>query len=121
MTLFIKFIGQHFLVRVLHEVRLRAEIVASGFENLASLEVLDKNLALVGAPCRQNHVLLKIYVLVNGVIEPAQHDGTTLRAGEIRELVSDTLILDEPLIVERIQRHILELILDKGMHQELID
>lgn len=70
-ALLIIFIRQHFLVRVLHEVRLSAKIVASGFEHLAALEVLDENLALVGAPRRQNHVLLKIYVLVDRVVEPA--------------------------------------------------
>ena len=70
-ALLIILIRQHFLVRVLHEVRLIVEIVASGFEHLASLEVLDENLALVGAPRCQNHILLIIYVLVDRVVEPA--------------------------------------------------
>ena len=61
--------------------------------------MFDEDLALVRAPRRQDHVLLEIHILVHGVVKPGKHDGAALRAGEVRELVPDALVLNKAFIV----------------------
>lgn len=84
------------LVCVVDEVRLVSEVVATGAKRFVAAQMLDKDFALVAAPCCQNDILLPD---IGCVIKPAQHDGPTLGAGEVRELIPDSLILDELLLV----------------------
>ena len=102
----------------MHEVRLFTKIVADLLQNLAPLQVLDEDFALVRPPRRQYHVHLDIDV--NCVVEAAQHDGATLRASEVGELVADALVLDEFLVVKRRQRHVFQLFLHKRMRAQLL-
>ena len=117
--MFIELVSHQGFVCIVHEVGLAVKVVANGMEYFTPLQVLDEYLALVRASCRQDHVLLKVDI--DRVVEPTQHYGTTLRACEVRELVPDSLVLDKFFVINRRQRHILELLLHEGMTAKLID